>query len=67
VPLQVLRRFLSVLGSFDWEHYCLTLQGPLPIATLQQHGGSAAAHTTVGLCHHSCMLCAAAWVLCQLQ
>ncbi|KAI3432443.1 hypothetical protein D9Q98_003995 [Chlorella vulgaris] len=36
-PLDVLRRFLSVLGSFDWEHYCLTLQGPLPIATLQQH------------------------------
>lgn len=33
-PLQVLRRFLSVLGSFDWEHFCLALQGPLPLAQL---------------------------------
>ncbi len=33
-PLQVLRRFLSVLGSFDWEHFCLALQGPLPLAEL---------------------------------
>lgn len=37
--LQVLRRFLAVLGSFDWERYCLALQGPLPIADLHKlHG-----------------------------
>ncbi|PSC73275.1 hypothetical protein C2E20_3343 [Micractinium conductrix] len=33
-PLDVLRRFLAVLGSFDWERYCLALQGPLPLAEL---------------------------------
>ncbi|EFN52312.1 hypothetical protein CHLNCDRAFT_58914 [Chlorella variabilis] len=35
-PLDVLRRFLAVLGSFDWERYCLALQGPLPIADLHK-------------------------------
>ena len=38
-PLQVLRRFLSVLGSFDWDHYCLALQGPLPLAELHNPHG----------------------------
>ena len=37
--LQVLRRFLSVLGAFDWEHYCLALQGPLPLLELHNPRG----------------------------
>ena len=37
--LQVLRRFLSVLGSFDWEHYRLALQGPLPLSELANPRG----------------------------
>lgn len=36
---QVLRRFLSVLGSFDWERYALALQGPLPLAELHSPRG----------------------------
>ena len=36
---QVLRRFLSALGSFDWEQYCLALQGPLPLAELHSPHG----------------------------
>lgn len=40
--LQVLRRFLSVLGSFDWERYALALQGPLPLAELHSPRGERA-------------------------
>ncbi|KAK9809872.1 hypothetical protein WJX72_000706 [[Myrmecia] bisecta] len=32
-PLQVLHKFLVVLSKFDWECYCLSLQGPIPLAT----------------------------------
>jgi hypothetical protein len=41
---QVLRRFLSVLGSFDWEHYCLALQGPLPLSELHNPHGECLKH-----------------------
>ena len=41
----MLRRFLSVLGSFDWERYALALQGPLPLAELHNPRGEQAGRT----------------------
>eukprot|EP00198_Chlamydomonas_reinhardtii_P004682 XP_001694018.1 predicted protein [Chlamydomonas reinhardtii] len=32
-PLQVLYKFLVECSGFDWERYCLTLQGPIPLAS----------------------------------
>ncbi|GFR47993.1 hypothetical protein Agub_g9817, partial [Astrephomene gubernaculifera] len=32
-PLQVLYRFLVECSGFDWERYCLSLQGPIPLAS----------------------------------
>jgi hypothetical protein len=37
---QVLRRFLSVLGAFDWERYCLSLAGPIPLDALRDGQGA---------------------------
>ncbi len=37
--MQVMRHFLAELGTFDWERYCLALEGPVPIAELHKlHG-----------------------------
>ncbi|GAX73901.1 hypothetical protein CEUSTIGMA_g1351.t1 [Chlamydomonas eustigma] len=32
-PLEVLHRFLIEFSEFDWEHYCLSIQGPIPLAS----------------------------------
>ncbi|KAL2486235.1 PAP/OAS1 substrate-binding domain superfamily [Abeliophyllum distichum] len=33
-PLEVLYRFLECFGQFDWETYCISLQGPVCISSL---------------------------------
>eukprot|EP00897_Mesotaenium_endlicherianum_P001132 jgi/Mesen1/11019/ME000098S10414 len=33
-PLQVLLKFLEFFSTFDWDNYCLSLQGPIPISSL---------------------------------
>lgn len=32
-PLQVLQRFLQVFSSFDWDSYCLSMVGPIPLSS----------------------------------
>ncbi|GIL74028.1 hypothetical protein Vretifemale_4098, partial [Volvox reticuliferus] len=32
-PLQVLYKFLVECSGFDWENYCLSLEGPIPLST----------------------------------
>eukprot|EP00850_Spirogloea_muscicola_P011244 SM000069S20681 [mRNA] locus=s69:122724:128213:- [translate_table: standard] len=34
-PLQVLLQFLDFFGTFDWDTYCLTLRGPIPLDALR--------------------------------
>eukprot|EP00850_Spirogloea_muscicola_P007260 SM000036S13304 [mRNA] locus=s36:549958:555442:+ [translate_table: standard] len=34
-PLQVLLHFLNFFGTFDWDTYCLTLRGPIPLDALR--------------------------------
>nr|XP_034925700.1 uncharacterized protein LOC118057283 isoform X2 [Populus alba] len=33
-PLEVLYRFLEFFSKFDWENYCISLWGPVPISSL---------------------------------
>ncbi|KAL9334693.1 hypothetical protein Peur_071874 [Populus x canadensis] len=33
-PLEVLYRFLEFFSKFDWEHFCISLWGPVPISSL---------------------------------
>ncbi|XP_062216440.1 uncharacterized protein LOC133916674 isoform X2 [Phragmites australis] len=33
-PLEVLYRFLEFFSNFDWENFCLSLRGPVPISSL---------------------------------
>ncbi|XP_061360129.1 uncharacterized protein LOC133304161 [Gastrolobium bilobum] len=33
-PLEVLYRFLEFFSKFDWDNYCLSLWGPVPIRSL---------------------------------
>lgn len=33
-PLEVLFRFLDYFSKFDWDNYCVSIQGPVPIASL---------------------------------
>lgn len=33
-PLEVLYRFLEFFSNFDWEKFCLSLWGPVPISSL---------------------------------
>ncbi|XP_039831597.1 uncharacterized protein LOC120692388 isoform X5 [Panicum virgatum] len=33
-PLEVLYRFLEFFSNFDWERFCLSLWGPVPISSL---------------------------------
>ncbi|WOG92797.1 hypothetical protein DCAR_0312073 [Daucus carota subsp. sativus] len=35
-PLEVLYRFLEFFSKFDWEHYCVSLWGPVPIVSLPE-------------------------------
>ena len=34
--LQVLHKFLKVFGEFDWDNYCLSLQGPIPLSSFPE-------------------------------
>eukprot|EP00899_Mesostigma_viride_P015212 jgi/Mesvir1/23692/Mv18645-RA.1 len=31
-PIQVLLKFLDYFSCFDWDHYCLTIRGPIPLS-----------------------------------
>ncbi|KAL5974185.1 hypothetical protein ACLOJK_030848 [Asimina triloba] len=33
-PLEVLYRFLEFFSNFDWENFCVSLRGPVPICSL---------------------------------
>ncbi|KAH6558281.1 hypothetical protein KP509_1Z071100 [Ceratopteris richardii] len=33
-PLEVLLTFLDYFSKFDWEHYCVSLWGPVPLSSL---------------------------------
>ncbi|GJP55030.1 hypothetical protein CLOM_g14018 [Closterium sp. NIES-68] len=33
-PLHVLVKFLEVFSKFDWEQFCLSLKGPVPLSSL---------------------------------
>uniref|UniRef100_A0A1D1YZA5 Poly(A) RNA polymerase cid14 n=1 Tax=Anthurium amnicola TaxID=1678845 RepID=A0A1D1YZA5_9ARAE len=33
-PLEVLYRFLEFFSNFDWDHFCVSLWGPVPISSL---------------------------------
>ncbi|URE48338.1 Nucleotidyltransferase domain [Musa troglodytarum] len=33
-PLEVLYRFLEFFSNFDWDNYCISLWGPVPISSL---------------------------------
>ncbi|KAL2536406.1 nucleotidyltransferase [Forsythia ovata] len=33
-PLEVLYRFLEFFSNFDWDNFCVSLWGPVPISTL---------------------------------
>ncbi|TKV97508.1 hypothetical protein SEVIR_9G499250v4 [Setaria viridis] len=33
-PLEVMYRFLEFFSNFDWEKFCLSLRGPVPISSL---------------------------------
>ncbi|KAE8685494.1 hypothetical protein F3Y22_tig00111096pilonHSYRG00006 [Hibiscus syriacus] len=33
-PLEVMYRFLEFFSKFDWENFCVSLWGPVPISTL---------------------------------
>lgn len=40
-PLTVLYNFLVEFSSFDWDHYCLSLLGPVPLKDMPSaHGTS---------------------------
>lgn len=38
-PLTVLYNFLVEFSSFDWDHYCLSLLGPVPLKDLPKLDG----------------------------
>jgi DNA polymerase sigma len=33
-PLEVLYRFLEFFSKFDWQNFCLSLWGPVPVSSL---------------------------------
>lgn len=33
-PLEVLYRFLAFFSNFDWDNYCVSLWGPIPLSSL---------------------------------
>jgi hypothetical protein len=35
-PLEVLFRFLDYFSKFDWDNYCVSIQGPVPKVALPQ-------------------------------
>ena len=37
--LQVLRKFLDVFSTFDWDSKALSLQGPIPLAAFDDPEG----------------------------
>ncbi|KAK3032933.1 hypothetical protein RJ639_036104 [Escallonia herrerae] len=39
-PLEVLYRFLEFFSKFDWENFCISLWGPVPICSLPEITGS---------------------------
>ena len=38
--LQVLRKFLEVFSQFNWEEYCLSVHGPIPISSFPHPCGA---------------------------
>lgn len=39
-PLQVLQRFLEVLSGFDWNRYCMSMLGPIPLSSFPRPYGT---------------------------
>ena len=39
LELQVLRKFLDVFSSFDWDSMALSLQGPIPLSAFDDPEG----------------------------
>ncbi|XP_008798573.2 uncharacterized protein LOC103713424 isoform X2 [Phoenix dactylifera] len=35
-PLAVLYRFLDYYSKFDWDNYCISLRGPIPVSSLPE-------------------------------
>ncbi|KAK1275552.1 hypothetical protein QJS04_geneDACA001543 [Acorus gramineus] len=35
-PLEVLYRFLEFFSNFDWDNFCVSLRGPVPISSLPE-------------------------------
>lgn len=35
-PLEVLYRFLEFFSNFDWDNFCLSLLGPIPVSSLPE-------------------------------
>ena len=42
--LQVLRKFLDVFSSFDWDNQALSLQGPIPLSAYDDPKGMLLSH-----------------------
>jgi hypothetical protein len=38
-PLEVLHRFLEAFAAFDWDRYCLSLRGPVPLSSFPDPQG----------------------------
>lgn len=50
--LQVLYNFLVEFSNFDWDHYCLSLTGPVPLKDLPSAAGRAAQTTRAAATGH---------------
>ncbi|XP_022770559.1 uncharacterized protein LOC111313938 [Durio zibethinus] len=66
-PLEVLFRFLEFFSKFDWENFCVSLWGPVPISSLpditaeppRQDGGE------LLLCKYFLDTCSSRYAVCQ--
>lgn len=38
--MQVLYRFLEFFSNFDWDNFCVSLWGPVPISSLPDVAGN---------------------------
>lgn len=47
---QVLFKFLDYYASFDWDNYCITVNGPVPISSLPDITGKYAEISDTSLC-----------------
>lgn len=50
ICLQVLYRFLEFFSNFDWDNFCLSLWGPVPISSLPNVTGNNLSFDVFGHC-----------------